>query len=203
MDISPDGEKDFSSFIRKEVINAQNALNELLLPHNMATIECITERLAQLFASGHKVMVCGNGGSLCDALHFAEELTGRFRDNRPPLPAMAIADPAHMSCVANDFGFGHVYGRWVEAFGKPGDLLFVLSTSGNSQNLIEAVEVAQRKGMEVVAFLGKGGGQLLDVADYQFLVESSPMSERIQEVHMTALHLIVDRVEQLLYTHAS
>lgn len=150
--------------------------------------------VATVLRDGGKVLVCGNGGSLCDAAHFAEEFTGRFRNNRRPLPVLALSDPAHMSCVANDFGFEFVFARMVEAFCRPGDLLVLLSTSGNSPNLVRAAESAEAVGVKTVGFLGRGGGALLRRCDVA-VVAPGDTSDRIQEIHMLVLHALIEAVE--------
>ena len=154
--------------------------------------------ILRTYSAGGKVLACGNGGSLCDAMHFAEELTGRFRKGRPPLAALALADPAHLSCVANDFGYDFVFARGVEALGKPGDTLVALSTSGNSPNMVEAVEAAKRREIKSIGLLGKGGGKLASMVDIPFIIDSS-RSERIQEMHIKILHLFVEGVEEELF----
>ncbi len=156
------------------------------------------EQIADSFRQGGKLLIAGNGGSLCDAMHFAEELTGFFREKRPPFPALALADPGHLSCVANDAGFDEVFVRGVEAFGKPEDILIVLTTSGNSKNLIKAVDRANEMGLTTVAFLGKTGGLLRGRADYELSIEGFQTSDRIQEAHMLVIHILIEVVESLL-----
>ncbi len=163
-------------------------------PLNSEAIDAIATMLAHRFREGSKVLICGNGGSLADAVHFAEELTGRFRADRPPLPAIAIAEPGHLTCTANDYGFDHVFSRAVEALGKPGDVLIVLSTSGNSANIINAAAEGRALGMHTVALLGKGGGKLNGVCELQILAPGET-SDRIQEIHMLVLHILVELVE--------
>lgn len=152
------------------------------------------DALVRCFQKGNKVLACGNGGSMCDAMHFAEELSGRFRRDRRPYGALALSDPAHMSCVANDYGFEHVFSRQVEALGKPGDVLLVLSTSGSSPNIVAAAQAARARGVLVVGFLGGSGGDAKSSCDIALVVPSQ-VSERIQELHMMALHLIIEEVE--------
>jgi D-sedoheptulose 7-phosphate isomerase len=154
--------------------------------------------LATGFQAGHKVLICGNGGSACDAMHFAEEFTGRYRANRPPLPVIALADPGHITCTANDFGFEHIFARSVEAFARPGDVLVVLSTSGNSLNIVRAVEAAKARGATTIALLGRGGGQLAGICDHQWIVPGKT-SDRIQEIHMLVLHVLIEVVERILF----
>ena len=160
--------------------------------------------MIQCFESGGKLLIAGNGGSLCDAMHFAEELSGFYREKRSPLPAIALSDPAHMSCVANDVGFSQVFSRQVEALGKPKDLFIALSTSGNSLNLIEAAKVAKEKGLSVIGFLGKGGGSLKEHCDLYWSVEGFIYSDRIQEAHMAAIHMLIEALESsYLYQSAT
>ncbi len=149
------------------------------------------------------MLTAGNGGSLCDAMHFAEELTGFYRARRKPFPAMALADPSHMSCVANDTAFEFVFSRYVEAFGKGGDIFVALSTSGNSKNLVTAAKAAQELGVKVIGFLGKDGGQLLEFCDDYWIVKGFPYSDRIQEAHMAAIHIIIEAVEKELLCNSS
>jgi D-sedoheptulose 7-phosphate isomerase len=145
------------------------------------------------------LLIAGNGVSLCDAMNFAEELTGQFRKKRPALPAIALADPSHMSCVGNDFGFDAIFSRGVEAFGKKEDIFIGLSTSGNSSNIIQAFAEAKKIGMETIAFLGKEGGRLKGVADLELIITGFAHSDRIQEAHMTAIHIIIEQVESKLF----
>lgn len=169
---------------------------------NAERLEQAAELLAGAFNAGGKAMACGNGGSAADAMHFAEELTGRFRADRRPLPALACTDPGHITCTANDYGFERVFSRWVEALGKPGDVLLVLSTSGNSPNVVRAVEAAEKADMRTVALLGRDGGALAGRCTVEWIVGSaSPPTpaDRIQEVHMLVLHTLIERVERRLF----
>lgn len=165
---------------------------------NLARIETVAEVVANAFSAGGKVLACGNGGSACDAMHFCEELTGRFRRDRKPLPAIACTDPGHITCTANDYGFEHVFSRWVEALARPGDVLIVLSTSGNSENVVRAAGTARELGVTTVALLGRGGGRLAGACDHQWIVPGDT-PDRIQELHMLILHALVERVETLLF----
>ncbi len=166
---------------------------------DQAAIDCI-EQAAQVMAecikSGGKIMTCGNGGSLCDAMHFAEELTGKFRAERIPLPAMSLADSAHITCVANDFGFDYIFSRYVDGLGKQGDVLLGISTSGNSANVINAALAARQKNMMVVALTGKNGGKLAELADVEIRVPHQGYSDRIQEIHIKIIHIIIFLIEQ-------
>lgn len=153
--------------------------------------------MADSMRRGGKVLACGNGGSLADAAHFAEELTGRFRNDRAPLPAIALTDPMHLTCVANDYGFEEVFSRMVVALGKPGDVLLLLSTSGNSENLIRAARAAKEQEVRVAGFLGRGGGHVAPLCDWA-LVFPGETSDRIQELHMLCLHAMIEGIEGLL-----
>lgn len=162
------------------------------------TTEKIAEELAEAFTNGNKVLICGNGGSNCDALHFAEEFTGRFRKERRALPAIAISDSSHITCVGNDYGFDYIFSKGVEAYGKEGDMFIGISTSGNSGNVIKAVEKAKELGMKTVALLGKDGGKLKGMCNYEFIIPGET-SDRIQEIHMMILHIIIEGVERIMF----
>ena len=154
--------------------------------------------MATCLTQGGKIISCGNGGSLCDATHFAEELTGRFRDDRRPLPAMAINDPAYITCVGNDYSFEDVFSRWVEAFGKTGDTLLAISTSGSSKNILKAAAAARRLGMKVVALTSKKSKSLAELADVVVAAPDAPHSDRIQEIHIKVIHILIQSIESLL-----
>lgn len=162
-------------------------------------IESVARAIATCYQKGGKLLIAGNGGSLCDAMHFAEELTGYFRQERPALPAIALADPGHLTCVGNDVGFDQVFARGVEAHGTPEDIFIALTTSGNSENLVRAVEMAKKKELSVVTFLGKTGGALKGMGDLEWIVSGFETSDRIQEAHMAAIHIIIEMVEQELF----
>ena len=162
------------------------------------TTEKIAEELAEAFTNGNKVLICGNGGSNCDALHFAEEFTGRFRKERRALPAIAISDSSHITCVGNDYGFDYIFSKGVEAYGKEGDMFIGISTSGNSGNVIKAVEKAKELGMKTVALLGKDGGKLKGMCDHEFIIPGET-SDRIQEIHMMILHIVIEGVERIMF----
>lgn len=162
-----------------------------------AFVDRCARAVADCVRAGGKVLACGNGGSACDAMHFCEELTGRFRADRPAIPAIACVDPGHITCVANDYGYERVFARWVEALGRPRDVLFVLSTSGNSRNIALAVDEAKKRRLVTVALLGRDGGALAGSCDEQWIV-AHDKSDRIQEVHMLMLHAIVEGAERVL-----
>lgn len=175
------------------------AIQKLLDPKALVFIEQAAIALKNCYQAGGKVLIAGNGGSLCDAMHFAEELTGQFRKMRPALPAIALADAAHITCCGNDFGFESIFARGVEAFGKPGDIFVGLSTSGNSSNIIKAFEKAKELKMQTIAFLGKEGGYLKGFADLELIINGFSTSDRIQEAHMTAIHILIEMVEKELF----
>lgn len=166
-------------------------------PATFEAMEAIARRLVDAFAGNGKLLVCGNGGSMADAMHVAEEFSGRFRLDRRPYPAIALSDPSHMSCVANDYGFDQVFARQVQALGQPGDVLILLSTSGNSPNILRAAEAAKSRGVTVVGCLGRGGGQVRDLCDI-VLHAPGEGSDRIQELHMLAMHAVIESVELTL-----
>lgn len=144
------------------------------------------------------IFSCGNGGSHCDAMHFAEELTGRYRKDRRPLGALALGDASHVTCTSNDYGFEYIFSRQVEGLGRPTDVLIGLSTSGNSKNVIRAFEAAKAKGMKTIALLGKDGGLMKDMADLAIIVPAQT-SDRIQEVHIKIIHTVIETVERELF----
>jgi D-sedoheptulose 7-phosphate isomerase len=178
---------------------AQDALAQFMGEEkNLALVEQFVDMLEATFRNGHKIYSAGNGGSHCDAMHFAEEWTGRYRKDRKPMPAMAFSDPSHLTCTSNDYGFEHVFERMVDAFGGEGDVLLAITTSGNSKNLILAAEAAKRKGMKVVGLLGKGGGGIKAICDIPIVVPGNT-SDRIQELHIKIIHIVIECVERRLF----
>lgn len=193
-------EQPIPDLVRRTLIDSRSGLDALLQDsETLERIERAGNVLAKTFASGNTVYSCGNGGSLCDALHFAEECSGRFRKDRPPLPATAIADPAHLSCTANDFGWNQVFSRYLRAHGRPGDLLVALSTSGRSENVLEAAREARTRNMRIVALTGIRGSVLGSLADIDIPTPSGPFSDHVQELHITVLHLLVQIAERTLF----
>ncbi|MEI8366223.1 MAG: SIS domain-containing protein [Parachlamydiaceae bacterium] len=187
------------TLILNSVKQALSAAAQLQQQESVAFISHAAQMLASCFLEGNKVIIAGNGGSLCDAAHFAEELTGQFRQFRAALPAISLSDPGHITCVGNDMGFDKIFSRGVEAFGKQGDVFVGLTTSGNSANIINAFEAARQRGMKTIAFLGKNGGKLRGVADLELIIEGFSTSDRIQEAHMIAIHIIIEAVESLVF----
>lgn len=164
-------------------------------PSNMQAVALAGETMVVALKNGGKIISCGNGGSMSDAMHFAEELSGRYRDNRPALAALSISDPTHMSCVGNDYGYDFVFSRYVEAIGQPGDVLLAISTSGNSGNVLKAAEAAKKNGMQVVGLTGKDGGKLASLCDVECRVPWNGYADRIQEVHIKIIHSLIDYIE--------
>lgn len=197
-----------TDLIRGEFDAARRTLDAFVADEaNLRKIARAARIIATAFTEGNKVLSCGNGGSSADALHFCEEFTGRYRHNRPAYPAIACIDPGHLTCTANDFGYDNVFSRWTEAFAQRGDVLVVLSTSGNSENVIRAVDVAKSRGTHTFALLGKGGGRLKGMCDIEWIVpgltdaSGKPevqYADRIQEIHMLLLHVLICAVEKEL-----
>ncbi len=185
--------------ILKEVESAISAINALKQEKAVTFIYEVAHMIANAYRNQKKIIIAGNGGSLCDGMHFAEELTGQFRQKRKALPAISLSDPGFLSCTANDFGYEYVFSRGVEAYGNKDDIFIALTTSGNSKNLIQAVSTAKEIGLNTVAFLGKSGGLIKGMCDKEWIVEGFSTSDRIQEVHMGAIHIIIQMVEELLF----
>jgi D-sedoheptulose 7-phosphate isomerase len=163
-----------------------------------ATVDAMVDEIATCFGAGGRLLSCGNGGSMCDAMHLAEELSGRFRDDRPALDAAAISDPGHLTCTANDYGFERVFSRAVEAHGRAGDVLVGFTTSGNSPNVLAALRAAHERGMRCFGLLGKGGGSALDLCDHAVVVPAEDTG-RIQEIHIKVVHALIEGVERRMF----
>lgn len=184
--------------LSESIHDARRALDSFIAGRgNLDRLDTVSVALSAVLASGGKIMAVGNGGSCCDAVHFCEELTGRFRADRPPLAAIACADPGHLTCVANDFGYDEVFARWVRALGRRGDALVLLSTSGNSENVVRAAAAAGELGIVRIALLGKTGGRLRGVCEQEWIVPGAT-ADRIQEIHMLILHTLIEGIERRL-----
>ncbi len=184
------------TIIEKNLVEAIELLKAFLKDHN--TIKKINEAgeiMSKAIKQGNKIISCGNGGSMTDAMHFAEELTGRFRDNRESIPAIAISDPGYLSCAANDFGYDKVFSRFLEGMGNKGDILLGISTSGNSSNVINAAKTARKKGITVIGLTGKDGGELASECDIEICVPHFGYADRIQEIHIKIIHTLVEHIE--------
>ena len=183
--------------ITNELLEAARVLENFLGDsQRQAAIEAAAQRMVATIRQGGKIISCGNGGSHCDAMHFAEELSGRYRDDRRALPALAISDASHISCVSNDYGYDAIFSRFVEGLGQPGDTLLAISTSGNSPNVLAAARAAHQQQMSVVALTGKDGGQLAELADVEVRVAHHGYADRIQEIHIKVIHILIMLIEQ-------
>lgn len=167
-------------------------------PEVIAAVAQAGTLMAESIKAGGKVLSCGNGGSLCDAMHFAEEMTGRFRSDRRPYPAIAIADASHIACVGNDYGYEQVFSRYVEGVGREGDVLLAISTSGTSKNVMRAVEAAKAKGMKVVAMTGRADSPMESLADVTIVTPGGRWADRVQEMHIKCIHIMIELVERAL-----
>lgn len=182
--------------IKKNFIEAQKVLEQYIQDEkNWIAFEKAGKIMVEAIKNNHIIFSCGNGGSMCDAMHFAEELSGRFRNDRRAMPAIAISDASHLTCVGNDYGFDYVFSRYIEGIGKSGDVLLAISTSGNSKNIIEAVKVAKGKGIKVVVLSGKSGGKLTSMADVELRAPMSEYSDRVQEIHIKIIHSLIHYIE--------
>lgn len=186
--------------IQQSLRESQDVLAQFLSdPSKLDAIEKAANCLVDALQQGKKILSCGNGGSHCDAMHFAEELSGRYRENRPALAAMAISDPSHITCVSNDFGYNYIYSRFIEGLGNQGDVLVGISTSGQSANIIEAVKAAQEKGMKVVLLTGKDGGALAGMGAIEIRVDHFGFADRIQEIHIKVIHILIQLIESKIF----
>ena len=182
--------------IRRGFAEASRVLQAFMeAPETWQKMQKAGDLMVETLRSGGKILSCGNGGSMCDAMHFAEELSGRFRLDRRPLAGLALSDVSHMSCVANDFGYDYVFSKQVEALGRPGDLLLGISTSGNSRNVLEAIAAARRAGMKVVGLTGKSGGEMASLCDVEIRAPKTEFSDRAQEIHEKVIHSLVHYIE--------
>ena len=184
--------------VRTSFAEARQHLDAILVNEAlMSTVAKAGVDLGEALKTGHRVFSCGNGGSMCDAMHFAEELSGRYRDDRPALAAQAISDIGHMTCVANDFGYDRVFSRYLEAHGRDGDYLLAISTSGKSRSILNAVEVAHARGMKVIGLHGRLGSELDGVSDYSICTAGGKYADRVQELHIKVIHILIDIVERV------
>lgn len=183
--------------ILKSLTEAQDVLSGFISDNSkLEKVREAADLMTDSISKGGKIISFGNGGSMSDAIHFAEEMTGRFRDDRPPLPAIAIADPSHITCVANDYGFDAIFSRFIESIGKAGDIALAISTSGNSANVVNAAKTARNKQMKVIALTGRDGGLLAKHSDIEIRIPHFEYSDRIQEMHIKILHILVQLVEK-------
>lgn len=182
--------------IKMAALDAIRAAETLMHQDTIQFIDDVSSLIVDCYARNGKLLIAGNGGSLCDAMHFAEEMTGFYREKRPALAAIALSDPGHMSCVGNDVGYHEVFSRALEALARPEDVFIGLTTSGNSRNIVQGIQTAKRLGLTTVAFLGKEGGVLKGQSDFEWVVSGFKYSDRVQEAHMAAIHIIIEMVEK-------
>ena len=186
--------------IKQQFEEAQRILAEFIsFPENLQKIQTAGSLMVDAVREGNKIISCGNGGSMCDAMHFAEELSGRYRNDRPAIAAVSISDPSHITCVGNDYGFEFIFSRYLESVGKPGDVLLAISTSGNSANVLRAVETARRRNIHVVALTGKSGGKLAEIADVEIRAPYSEFADRAQEIHIKVIHSLIGYIEAEMF----
>lgn len=185
--------------IKENFIEAQSVLEKFVSDNsNFEKIKQAGDIMVESLSHGGKIISCGNGGSMCDAMHFAEELTGRFRDERKAIGAVSVSDPSHISCVSNDYGYEKIFSRYVEGVGRSEDVLLAISTSGNSKNILNAIDAAKEKGMKVVGLTGKDGGKMAKVCDVEIRSPQSKYSDRVQEIHIKVIHSLIDYIERNL-----
>ena len=181
--------------VANQFLQALETLQQFNTPENFEKIVDAGKIMVSSLQSNGKIISCGNGGSMCDAMHFAEELTGRYRNDRPSIAAIAISDPSHISCVANDYGFEYIFSRYIESIGKKGDVLLAISTSGNSKNIVNAIRAAREKEMLVIGLTGKTGGDMATLCDVEIRAPHSEYADRAQEIHIKVIHALIDLIE--------
>jgi len=181
--------------VANQFLQALETLQQFNTPENFEKIVDAGKIMVSSLQSNGKIISCGNGGSMCDAMHFAEELTGRYRNDRPSIAAIAISDPSHISCVANDYGFEYIFSRYIESIGKKGDVLLAISTSGNSKNVVNAIRAAKEKEMLVIGLTGKTGGDMATLCDVEIRAPHSEYADRAQEIHIKVIHALIDHIE--------
>jgi D-sedoheptulose 7-phosphate isomerase len=189
-----------NAVISNALLDARSAIDALIVnAAALAAIDGAARRITGVFDGGGRLFACGNGGSMCDAMHLAEELSGRYRLERRALPAIAISDPGHLSCVANDYGYDQVFSRYIEAHGRPGDCLVGISTSGTSRNVLAAAEAARRRQLSVIALTGRAGSALSALADIDICTPAGQFADRVQELHIKVVHILIELVERTLF----
>ncbi|MEJ6776114.1 MAG: D-sedoheptulose 7-phosphate isomerase [Crocinitomicaceae bacterium] len=186
--------------IADQFSEALEILRKFNTTENIEKIAKAAMHMVSGIKNGGKIISCGNGGSMCDAMHFAEELTGRYRDDRPSIAAISISDPSHITCVGNDYGFDFIFSRYIESVGQSNDILLAISTSGNSKNIINAIHTAKSKGMKVIGLTGKNGGEMADLCDIEIRAPHSKYADRAQEIHIKIIHSLIDFIEKKI-TH--
>ncbi len=186
--------------VKQHFIEAQSVLTSFLSDEsNFEKIETAGEIMVNSLKNGGKILSCGNGGSMCDAMHFAEELTGKYRNDRPAIGAISMSDASHIACVGNDYGYDYIFSRYLQAVGRPGDVLLAISTSGNSKNVLKAMEVAKELNIKVIGLTGKDGGKMAGNCEVEIRAPHTPYADRAQEIHIKCIHALIDYIEQHLF----
>jgi D-sedoheptulose 7-phosphate isomerase len=186
--------------IKQHFIEAQGVLNSFLSDEtNFEKIEAAGKIMVESLKNGGKILSCGNGGSMCDAMHFAEELTGKYRNDRPAIGAISMSDASHIACVGNDYGYDFIFSRYLQAVGRSGDVLLAISTSGNSKNVLKAIEVAKELNIKIIGLTGKDGGKMAGLFDVEIRAPFSQYADRAQEIHIKCIHALIDYIEQNLF----
>ncbi len=189
----------FGDFIEKSLLKTRNYIDEFIYNKtNIRNLELAINTLIESITNGNKIFACGNGGSMCDAMHFAQELTGRYIKDRSPLPAIAISDPSYLTCTVNDYGYDYAFERMIRGLGKKGDVLLAISTSGNSANVVKAVQTAKSLGISSIGLLGRDGGKVRDLCDIS-VIAPGENSARIQEIHIKCIHIMIEAIENKLF----
>jgi len=186
--------------IKQHFIEAHGVLNSFLSDEtNFEKIEAAGKIMVESLKNGGKILSCGNGGSMCDAMHFAEELTGKYRNDRPAIGAISMSDASHIACVGNDYGYDFIFSRYLQAVGRSGDVLLAISTSGNSKNVLKAMEVAKELNIKIIGLTGKDGGKMAGLCDVEIRAPFSQYADRAQEIHIKCIHALIDYIEQNLF----
>ncbi|QJC29930.1 D-sedoheptulose 7-phosphate isomerase [Enterobacteriaceae endosymbiont of Plateumaris sericea] len=190
----------YNKIIYSELLSASDVLSNFIKNNkNINNIQLAANLIVKSFLNNNKVISCGNGGSHCDAMHFAEELTGKYRNTRSAYPALCISDVSHFSCVSNDYGYEYVFSRYIEALGQPNDILFALTTSGKSINIINALYAAQKKNMKIILLSGNYSSEKIkNLIDIEISVIHNGYSDRIQEIHIKIIHILILLIEKLM-----
>jgi D-sedoheptulose 7-phosphate isomerase len=188
------------NYIKQHFEEANSVLTKFLSDDKkFEAIEKAGQIMVDSIKAEGKIISCGNGGSMCDAMHFAEELTGKYRNDRPAIGAISMSDVSHMACVGNDYGYDFVFSRYLEAVGRKGDVLLAISSSGNSVNVLKAMEVAKQKGIKIVGLTGKDGGKMAPLCDVEIRAPHSQYADRAQEIHIKVIHSLIDFIERNLF----
>ncbi|TAG54006.1 MAG: D-sedoheptulose 7-phosphate isomerase [Cytophagales bacterium] len=182
--------------IQESFSEMAKVLADFSTKENFTNIENAAQMMVDSIKNGNKIISAGNGGSMCDAMHFAEELTGRYKNNRPSIAAISISDPSHITCVGNDYGFDFIFSRFLESMGQKGDVFLGISTSGNSKNIHLALETAKLKGIKTILLTGKDGGKMKALADIEIVVPHFGYADRIQEIHIKIIHTFIELIEK-------